>query len=173
MASTVAAEGKVRVYRNRGEQLPDEWVVAKDGSPSRNPADLYDGGALLPLGGLHAGHKGYALGFMAFALAMILSHQGQLDPGEGPPLSGCTIIGIDAARLSPVSALGEAVQRYVEYVKDTPLMGGHREILYPGELEARTRRERLAEGVMIEQATWEQLAEVAREYGVADELGMS
>ena len=173
MASTVAAEGKIRVYRNRGVELPDEWVVRKDGTPSTNPTDLYDGGALLPLGGLHGGHKGYALGFMIVALSIILGYQGKLEPGHSPPLSGSTIIAIDLDSLSPVDGLRAAAEQYVQYVKDTPFMEGHTEVLYPGELEARSRRRRLADGVPLEQATWDQLTEVAREYGVAAELGMA
>ncbi len=173
MASTVTAEGKIRVYRNRGEKLPDQWVVRKDGVPTTNPADLYEGGALLPLGGMHGGHKGYALNFMIVALGMILAYQGKLEPGHSPPLSGSTVVAIDLDRLGPVDALRATADQYVQYVKDTPFMEGHQDVLYPGELEARTRRQRLAEGVELEQATWDQLAEVAREYGVAQELGMS
>ena len=63
-ASSMAAEGKLRVYRNKGEELPDAWVLDKDGVPSRNPNDYYEGGAILPVGGTQGGHKGYALSVM-------------------------------------------------------------------------------------------------------------
>ena len=60
-ASSMAAEGKLRVYRNKGEELPDAWVLDKDGVPSRDPNAYYEGGAILPVGGIQGGHKGYAL----------------------------------------------------------------------------------------------------------------
>ena len=42
-------------------------IVDKDGNPSTDPMDFYNGGALLPVGGDVAGHKGYGLS-MASAL---------------------------------------------------------------------------------------------------------
>ena len=42
-------------------------MVDRDGLPTTNSDDLYEGGALRPLGGRLAGHKGYAVG-MASAL---------------------------------------------------------------------------------------------------------
>ena len=67
-ATSIGAEGKLRVYRARGHDLPDEWVIDPDGNPSRDPNDFYAGGAILPLGGTQVGHKGYALAFMAAVL---------------------------------------------------------------------------------------------------------
>ena len=63
-ATSVSAEGKLRVYRNRGHLLPSAWVIDKDGEPSNDPNDYYEGGSILPLGGMESGHKGYALSVM-------------------------------------------------------------------------------------------------------------
>ena len=59
MATSVGAEGKVRVARNRGVELQPGWILDGDGRPSTDPLDLYGGdppfsrqaGALLPVGG--------------------------------------------------------------------------------------------------------------------------
>src|SRR5207253_11239663 len=56
-ATTVVAEGKIQVARAKGAELPPGCIVDKNGKPSVNPNDLYEGGSLLPFGG----HKGYAL----------------------------------------------------------------------------------------------------------------
>ena len=37
MASSVTAEGKIRVARNAGKQLPDAWVISADGRFSNRP----------------------------------------------------------------------------------------------------------------------------------------
>jgi LDH2 family malate/lactate/ureidoglycolate dehydrogenase len=51
-------------------------------------------------------------------------------------------------------------------VRSAPLAAGAREILIPGEPEARMEHERRASGVPIEDETWRQIREVATEVGV-------
>ena len=75
-ATSVAAEGKLRVYRARGHTLPSEWVLNKEGVPSRDPNDYYEGGALLPMGGLDGGHKGYGLSIMVALFGAVLGSLG-------------------------------------------------------------------------------------------------
>ncbi|HIE19215.1 TPA: Ldh family oxidoreductase, partial [Candidatus Bathyarchaeota archaeon] len=48
IATSVCAEGKVRVSLHKGENLPEGCIIDKEGNPSTNPADLYEGGAILP-----------------------------------------------------------------------------------------------------------------------------
>ncbi len=166
MATSIGAEGKLRVYRARGHDLPDEWVIDPQGRPSRDPNDFYDGGAILPLGGTQVGHKGYVLAFMAAVFGGLLGEYGQPDPPEGAFSSGSTIIVIDVARLAPPEDMQGRLSWLIGYSKDTPLMPGFNEILYPGEKEVTTRRTREKEGVEIEQATWEQIAGLMEEYGL-------
>ena len=58
IATSVVAEGKLQVARSKNAELPPGYIVDKEGRPSTNPNDFYDGGFLLPFGG----HKGYGLG---------------------------------------------------------------------------------------------------------------
>ena len=46
------------------KKLPGQWVIDAQGNASDDPAVLFADppGALLPIGGLDHGHKGYALG---------------------------------------------------------------------------------------------------------------
>ncbi len=53
-STSAVAEGKVRLYLKRGQQLPEPWLVDANGAHTDDPAALYDGGAILPMGG----HKG-------------------------------------------------------------------------------------------------------------------
>ena len=59
-ATSVVAEGKVRVALNAGKALDPGRLLDNHGQPSTTPADLYDNGMLLPA----AGHKGYALALL-------------------------------------------------------------------------------------------------------------
>ena len=54
MATTVAAYGKVKAKAKRGEQMPEGWMIDRQGKPLLDPKRA-DEGFLLPIGG----HKGY------------------------------------------------------------------------------------------------------------------
>jgi len=59
----------------------------------------------------------------------------------------------------------------VNYVKETPPVEGFDQILYPGEKEAKSRKERSKSGVEIEDDTWNQVMDLVKEYKIGDKLG--
>ena len=68
MATTVAAVGKIKLLAQRGEPMPEGWMVGRDGKPLTDPARR-DEGFLLPIGGA----KGYGLGLAIGLLAGVLN----------------------------------------------------------------------------------------------------
>ncbi len=168
-ATSMAAEGKLRVYRARGEQLPEEWVLSKEGKPSRDPNDFYDGGAILPMGGMTGGHKGYALSFMVSLLGGVLGQLGS-ERSRMAAGSGTTIIVVNVGALASEEEIRGEVETFVNFVKETPPWEGSRGVLYPGEIEDMTRSQRLVSGVEIEDATWDEVQGLVREFGLEEEL---
>jgi LDH2 family malate/lactate/ureidoglycolate dehydrogenase len=176
-ATSTVAEGKVRVYRAKRAELPPGCVMDAAGRPSRDPEALYAGGALQPVGGEVAGHKGYGL---ALASAL-LGGLGMADPrdanlgGVAAPLhEGATgrIAGVFVQVIDP-AAFGDA-DRYRTRVDDVLAAAkrvapapGHGEVLVAGEPEARAREERGRQGIAIPEATWAELARAAGRFGVA------
>ena len=156
--------------RAKGQLLPDEWLLNSEGVPSRDPNDLYNGGAILPMGGLHGGHKGYGLSFMVTLLGGVMGELGCSGPSQSSFKNGSSLIVIDIGKLGPLELIRAQVDDWIQYVKDTPNMQGHSGVLYPGEIEARTRQERLAKGVSVEEATWSQVEELVKEYDLEAEL---
>jgi LDH2 family malate/lactate/ureidoglycolate dehydrogenase len=69
-----------RLARN-GERCPGPWLVDGAGNPTDDPAvlDAPASGAILPLGGLDLGHKGFALGLLVEALTAGLGGFGRAD----------------------------------------------------------------------------------------------
>ncbi len=59
MATTVAAYGKVKLAADRGEMMPEGWMIDRDGNPLTDPTKV-EGGSLLPIGG----PKGFGLALM-------------------------------------------------------------------------------------------------------------
>ena len=49
-------------------------------------------------------------------------------------------------------------------------MPGFDEILYPGEIEQRTRRDREANGIEVEDATWARVRATIDHLGIGDKL---
>jgi LDH2 family malate/lactate/ureidoglycolate dehydrogenase len=170
-ATSVAAEGKLRVYRARGHKLPDGWVLDKEGRPSNNPNDFYDGGAILPVGG-SVGHKGYCLAFMTDLFGSLLSRDGfPPKPGDQQLSNSSLFLALDIERFAPLATVKSEVSSMVNYVKETPPAEGFDQILYPGEKEASSRQERSKSGVQIEDDTWNQVMGLVKEYNLGAKLG--
>jgi len=170
IATAVVAEGKLRIYKASGHRIPEGWVLDSEGRPSTDPNDFYEGGALLPLGGSQ-GHKGYTLAFMADVFGGILS-RGSFTGNPGEYFSNNSlIVAIDVEKFAPLETAKAEVSRMAKHMKETPLAEGFQGILYPGEKEAKTRLERRAKGVEIENATWEQVMTLIREYALEDAVG--
>ncbi|MDP3063051.1 MAG: Ldh family oxidoreductase [Chloroflexota bacterium] len=157
-ASSVAAEGKLRVYRARKKELPPQWIVNADGNPSTNPDDFYHGGALMPLGGT-VGHKGFCLSFMVEALGGIVTRDGYCKETKGTFSNGFFIVVFNLEAFVPVETLKTEVADLARYVKTSPLADGFSEILYPGEKEVKTRKERRNSGIEVEDYTWGRVKE--------------
>jgi len=164
VATTVAAEGKVRLKRNRKEQTPPGWLIDAEGKPTTDPNALYGKpeGSILPAGG----HKGYSLAIMVDVLGGIVARAGYSRENPGPVLNGIFMVVVDIARFVPAATFRAEVDDLIRYLKTSPPVSGGGEILYPGEPEARTEAERRRNGIFVEDETWRQIEQAARELGV-------
>ena len=169
-ATSMAAEGKLRVYRAKGDLLPDEWVLTEEGVPSRNPNDYYDGGSILPLGGIHGGHKGYALSFMVALFGAVMTGLTGPTASMDDQISGSSVIVIDLGSVAPIDDVMSLAESAVRYVKDTPAAENSGGVLYPGEIESNNRQQRQAQGVYIEQATWDHVLSLIEKYRLQEIL---
>jgi len=159
MATSAVAAGKLNVARAREQAIPLGWVLDRDGKPTTDPNDYFNGGVMLPLGGPE-GHKGYGLSFVVETLAAVLPGLGfGVDP-EGRHNDGVFMLAVDPGAFSPTDFKAQ-VEAFVRYLKETPPAEGFGEVLYPGELEHRTAQRRRQEGIPIEEQTWGRLAQVA------------
>ncbi|MGH8800302.1 MAG: Ldh family oxidoreductase, partial [Casimicrobiaceae bacterium] len=78
VTTSTVAEGKLFVAINKGERVPPGWIIDKDGKPTTDPNDFYDGGALLTVGA----HKGSGLSIVVDLLAGALSTGKSSDPDD-------------------------------------------------------------------------------------------
>jgi len=160
IATTTAPEGKVRVKRNRREEVPPGWLMDAEGRPTTDPEELYrtPRGTLLPMGG----HKGYTLALMVEILAGILSGAGHVREEPGPDFQGLLIIVLDIAHFLPPAEFRAEVDALTQYLKSSALAPGFSQIMTPGEGEVLTERERATKGIFVEEDTWSQIVATAR-----------
>jgi LDH2 family malate/lactate/ureidoglycolate dehydrogenase len=157
----------MRLHRN-GQQLPHPWVQDAQGNPTRDPAVLFNEpkGTLLPLGGLDAGHKGFALALLIEAMTAGLAGYGRADPAEG---WGATVFVqvLDPAAFGGLDAFTRQMDWLVRACHDaTPRPGGP-PVRLPGERALRLYREQLANGVALYPEIMPALAPWAAKLGIA------
>jgi len=165
MTTTVVAEGKVRVKRNRGEPTPDGWLLDAEGHPTNDPNTLYaePGGTILPLGG-SLGHKGYGLNIAVELLAGALGGAGCL----GKPRqfrNGALLLLIDIEQMVGLDAYFAEADDYIAFVKSSAPAPGFDSILMPGEIESAMKKKRMADGIFVEEETWGQILASAKQVG--------
>ena len=163
-ATSVWAEGKLRVKFNRGESVPEGIMLNGRGETSTDPQEYYRDpvGSLLTAGG----HKGYGLSLAVEILGGILSGTGAASADAGVFANGTLMICLDPVRFLPRADFEAQVAALFDWVRSAPLAAGAKEVVVPGEPEARMERERRANGVPIEDATWNQILACATEVGV-------
>ena len=166
IATSLIAEGKIQVARNRGEMLEAGWVVDGQGQPTTDPVDFYrkPPGAIFPI----AGHKGSGLSIMCELLAGSLTGGGSSHPNNDSAwrlVNNMMTICFDPSAF-PGADFKADVLRLTDWVKASPpIMPGGR-IALPGEIEAETTVERSKNGIPLDPETLSQLMQTAQSLSV-------
>jgi uncharacterized oxidoreductase len=170
-ATSAVAEGKVRVARSKGAQVPAGAIVDAQGKPSTDPEDLYSGGALLPVGDW-AGHKGYGLSVASALLGSLavvddvqptLAGAGAVPPGPGRT-GGVFLVAIDPAHFGDRDGYLAIVDQTLTGLKTVRPSDGVAEVLVPGEPEVRSRQHRAKLGVALADQTRAELQEIGQRF---------
>ncbi len=172
-ATAGVAIGKARMAQARGEPLPPGLLLDDRGRPSTDPRYALGDpqGALLPFGL----HKGSGLGLFCELLAGALIGGDTAQPGNGnqtlmAAANNLFAIVIDPRKLAnnqDAQATHAEARAMLDYFRSARPMDPAQPVMLPGELEARTRAERLKAGIAIDTTTWGQLAEAAHAFGLA------
>jgi LDH2 family malate/lactate/ureidoglycolate dehydrogenase len=169
MATTVAAYGKVKTAAQRGEEMPEGWMIDKHGQPLTDP-NKSDDGFLMPIGG----PKGYGLALMFGLLAGTLNGaafgKDVVDFNSDFKTStntGQFIVAIDIASFSDVKTFKQNVDAVYRTMKASPTLPGYDEVLLPGEQSHKKRQDREQNGVPIHSSLLNALNQTANKLGVA------
>lgn len=162
VTTSTVAEGKLMVALNKGEQVPDGWIIDRAGLPTTDPKAFYDGGALLTIGA----HKGSGLSIVTDLLAGALTTGRSSDPNDTVLRNNMLSIYIAPAVYAPDGAVAREAARFVAWVKASPPRKPGEPVQAPGDVERRTRAERLRTGIPIDDKTWSDLLDAASSVGI-------
>src|SRR5260221_7298173 len=163
MATSRIAMGKVRVARNKGEQIGADMLLDSDGTPTTEPHAMSrrPRGSLITFGE----HKGYALAFICEMLAGAVPGSGTMRPERQDAESvtnGMLTIVIDPARLTDQAWMKDEIAAMAAYITGSPPRKAGEPVLIPGDPERANRVQRLKAGVPIDGETWREIALAAR-----------
>jgi LDH2 family malate/lactate/ureidoglycolate dehydrogenase len=169
MATTVAAYGKVKTKAQRGETMPEGWMMDRKGQPLTDPKRA-DEGFLLPIGG----YKGYGLALVFGLLAGTLNGAAMgkevVDFNKDdttPTNTGHCIVALNPAAFGDVDAFKRRIDTVIRDLKASERMPGVEAIHIPGEGSFAAREDRSAHGVPMPAALRHALDGLARELGIA------
>jgi LDH2 family malate/lactate/ureidoglycolate dehydrogenase len=171
MASSVVARGKIRLAATTGKSIPLGWALDSDGRPTENPQSAMTG-TLLPIGG----PKGYGLALIVDVLAGVLTgssfgvHVPSTDQLSEPPSSGFFVQALDIGAFADPLEFQQNLQQLIAEIRESPRAQGVERIFLPGEIEWRTKQERLEAGVPVPDTLRQDLVRLGGELGVEVDL---
>ena len=156
MATSIVPAGKITIFERAGLDIPAGWAVNHQGEVTTHPSDVFQGGALMPLGGTDVmrGYKGYGLGLMVEILCGVLAGAafGQLvdsDAGRAESRIGHCFMAIHVDAFRPVAEFKRDMDALFRQLKDAPKAVGQERIYIHGEKEFERAERSLREGVPL------------------------
>ena len=169
MATTVAAYGKVKAKAQRGEMMPEGWMIDRQGKPLLDPTKSEEG-FLLPIGG----YKGYGLSLIVGILAGTLNGaaMGRQVIDFNKDFSTTTNTGqaiaiIDPSAFGDITEFKQNVDTLVRELRGSERMPGVDRIWLPGEQSHEKRLSNEAHGIVLAPSLMKQLNDLAAQLNIA------
>lgn len=162
------AHGKIRVYHQKSERIPEGWAFDRDGQPTTDTAAAL-AGLIQPIGG----HKGVGLAIVTGMLSTLLSgasygtELGNMVAGPQPGHDGHVFIAIDVAAFQPAAAFKARVDSIARQIRRSRRREGVAALYPPGLLEAEFMRRYAVEGIPLNEETLAGLRSAALQMKVA------
>ena len=167
MATTSIPYGKIVLAKKAGEQIPKEWGFDGEGNPTEDPDEIV---------GLHpiAGPKGSGLAMVIDVFCNMFTglpfgpHINKMygDMDDRRQL-GHFLTVWDPGKLSDIAAFKSRMDSMIQEYHGLSPADGFTEVLFPGEIEGKRRRERRNSGIPLESGVLQELIELGNALGVA------
>ena len=160
------ARGRIEVYQQKGQPIPEGWAFDAEGRPTTDPAEALDG-LIRPIGA----YKGIGLALCMGILSTVLSgagygtESGNLDDGPIAGADGHFFAALNVAAFEDAARFRSRVDAIVRQYNATRLAPGVERVYTPGALEAEIEARHRAEGVPLNEETIAGIVHAAERLG--------
>lgn len=168
VSMSITSMGFANQEMQAGRTLPGPWLIDAEGNATADPAPLFSEpkGALLPLGGLDAGYKGFGMALVVEAMTAGLAGHGRADPPVG--WGGTVFVQvIDPDAFGGLAAFKRQMDHMVDSAHRSKPRPGVDRVRLPGEGGMKRRRLQQANGVALYPSIMPALLPWATKLGVA------
>ena len=161
------AHGKIRVYAQKGNDIPEGWSFDREGNPTTDAQKALEG-LIQPIGG----HKGVALGMAIGLLSSLLSgaaygtELGNMVDGPKAGLDGQFFMAINIGAFTPLDAFKARLDSVIDQIHGSRRREGVDKIYVPGEIERDIWKSYAAEGILLSAETVNDLTRTATDLAV-------
>ncbi len=153
---SVVASGKLIIAAADNKPIPEGWILDKNGKPTTDPGEIYNGAIMLPFGG----HKGYGLAMMVEMLSGVLAGAGTLSgvnswntiPGQDAD-TGHFFLAVNPEFFGGLANFKARMENVIEELTSAPKADGVQKIYYPGELEFISEANAIRNGIDLPDAS--------------------
>jgi LDH2 family malate/lactate/ureidoglycolate dehydrogenase len=161
VSTSTTANAVVAKAHNEGKKLGGHWLIKSNGQATNEPSSFFEepASALLPLGGLDLGYKGFALGIMVEALTSALGGYGR---SSNPSRWGASVMVqvIDPKKFAGESYFMHEMQALIDYCQGLEPINTNAPIRMPGQRGLLLKAKYLKEGIEIEENLEKMLNEI-------------
>ena len=171
IALGATAHGKIRVYQQKDQPIPDHWAFDREGRPTTDPTAALEG-LIQPIGAF----KGLGLAVCMGILSSLLSgagygtDSGNMVDGAVAGADGQFYMAINVAFFEDLDRFKLRVDHVVRQIRASRRTRGTAALFAPGGLEEQTAARYREAGIPLNVSTLADIREAAAQLGVPDLL---
>ncbi len=155
-ATSAIAYGKVLTAVDKGETIPKNCIIDKDGNPSTDPNDAFPNGAILPL----ADYRGHSLALFVEMLCLLLGAQVIKDDLHGK--DAIFMIIIDPSHIGG-KEYSSKVKEILNQIRQSAPAPNQSKVSIPGDRSSKKLARSLSLGIIdVTEKTLQNLKELAK-----------
>jgi LDH2 family malate/lactate/ureidoglycolate dehydrogenase len=167
IAFGATARGRIQVYHQKGERLPEGWCLDRNGAPTTDPVEAL-AGLIAPVGA----YKGTGMGIMMGLLSTVLTGAaygpalGDVEGKPNPGVDGQFMLAVDISAFDAPDAVRGRTDAAIRQIMNSERAAGSDEVLPPGRLEAELTAEFTRDGIPLNDETLDGIRRMGEQLGV-------